>query len=221
VFHFSCYTNGPESEIAEVFITGKADHWLRSTCINTDSLTWSKFAIMLNSKFTTETSLGLIDNFKHAEQTLSATAYIDSFEELMGKVRLRNPTLTKNYFVGCFISGLKEYIKVPLRSHNPSTLIQAYALARNYDTTMHKRTANESYKWNSKSASLAKNLSQGKANKANEKLKVASRWEKGKCFKCHESWVPGHNKVYKFRNQVHLMMTQVRRKIPKQQSMVK
>jgi hypothetical protein len=32
--------------------------------------------------------------------------------------------------------------------------------------------------------------------------------EKGKCFKCQEPWIPGHNKTSKFRNQVHLISLQ-------------
>jgi hypothetical protein len=153
-------------------MTEKADHWLRSTRVNTESLTSSEFAIMINNRFAAETSLELIDSFKHA------------FEELMGKVRMRNPTLPGDYFVGYFISRLNEYIKIPLMFHAPSTLVQAYALARNHETTLHKRATTEGYKWNSKGASLAKSLQQEKPEKPDEKPRVATRWEKGKCFKC-------------------------------------
>lgn len=30
-------------------------------------------------------------------------------------------------------------------------------------------------------------------------------WFRGKCFKCNEPWVPGHNKVCKFTKHVHLI----------------
>jgi hypothetical protein len=131
-------------KFAKIFFTGKDDHWLRSTVDNTKSLSWSEFAIMINNRFAVETSLELINNFKHVEQTLSVSSYIDNFEELMGKVRMRNPSLTEDYFVGCFISGLKDYIKVPLRSHAPTNLVQAYSMERNYETTMPKRSALDS-----------------------------------------------------------------------------
>jgi hypothetical protein len=41
-----------------------------------------------------------------------------------------------------------------------------------------------------------------------KKIRATSRWEKGKCFKCQEPWVPGHSKVCKFKNQVHLISIQ-------------
>jgi hypothetical protein len=37
-------------KFVEIFLTGKADHWLRSTSVNTDTLIWSEFAIMINNK---------------------------------------------------------------------------------------------------------------------------------------------------------------------------
>jgi hypothetical protein len=131
-------------KFAEIFFTGKADNWLRSTRVNTESLSWSKFGIMINNRFATETSLELIDNFKHAEQTLTVSSYIDNFQEPMGKVGIRNPSLTEDYFVGCLISSLKDYIRVPLRSHAPTSLVQAYSLARNYESTMPRRSASDS-----------------------------------------------------------------------------
>jgi hypothetical protein len=57
----------------------------------------------------------------------------------MGKLKVQNPALLDEYFVGCFVSGLKEHIKISLCSHNPATLVQAYALARNYEAYQPKR----------------------------------------------------------------------------------
>jgi hypothetical protein len=38
-----------------------------------------------------------------------------------------------------------------------------------------------------------------------EKQPTTNRWEKGKCYKCQEPWIPGHGKICKFRNQIHLI----------------
>jgi hypothetical protein len=189
----------------EIFLVGKADHWLRSTGVNTSSLSWSEFAIMINNRFAAETSIELIDTFKHTEQTLSMASYIDTFKELMGKVRLRNPTLTEDYFVGCFISGLKDYNKVHLKSHAPCSLVQASSLARNYETTIHRKSVANTSKWSLRTNTSHKNLIPNMGDKQEEKAKAAFKWEKGKCFKCQEPWVAGHNKVCKFRNQIHLI----------------
>jgi hypothetical protein len=54
-------------KFSEVFFSGKADHWLRSTSINTNSLSWSEFLALIISRFAAETSLELIDAFQHME----------------------------------------------------------------------------------------------------------------------------------------------------------
>jgi hypothetical protein len=160
---------------------------------------------MINNRFAAETTWELIDSFKHTDQTSSVSSYIDTFEELMGKIRLRNPSLTEDYFVGCFVSGLKGHIKVPLRSYALVNLVQVYALAKNYEHTSQRRNTSNSYRWSSKGTTLTKNLVTEKNEKPDDKIKSTSRWEKEKCFKCQEPWVPGHNKVCKFKNQVHLI----------------
>jgi hypothetical protein len=87
-------------------------------------------------------------------------------------------------------------------------LVQAYALARNYEYTIQKRTPADNFRWGSRGTTLTKNSAPEKADKLEERSKIASRWEKGKCFKCQEPWIPGHNKTCKFRNQVHLISIQ-------------
>jgi hypothetical protein len=108
--------------------------------------------------------------------------------------------------VGCFILGLKEQIKVPLRSHNPDTLVQAYALARNYESYQHKRqqpkTSRVNYRYPYQQQSHAVSIRKGDVD---TKQNTATKWEKEKCFKCQEPWVPGHTKVCKFRTQLHII----------------
>jgi hypothetical protein len=127
----------------------------------------------------------------------------------MGKLKMQNPTVSDDYFLGCFISGLKEHIKLPLRSHNPTSLVQAYALARNYDSSTHKKTQFDTSRVASRYTSPFKQQSMPFKKEENEtKQQTANKWEKGKCFKCQEQWVPGHNRVCKFKNQVHLITIQ-------------
>jgi hypothetical protein len=150
----------------------------------------------------------LIDSFKHTEQTSSVSAYIDTFEELMGKIRLRNPSLTEDYFVDCFVSSLKDHIKIHLRSHAPSSLVQTNALARNYEHSIHKRTQTKSFRGTSKGSNPNRIFSTDKTEKQDDKSKSGTRWDKEKCFKYQEPWVLGHNKTCKFRKQVNLISIQ-------------
>jgi hypothetical protein len=75
----------------EVFFSGKADHLLRSSKINTDVLPWSEFSILISNGFVAEITYELIDSFRHLEQGSSFTAYIDTFEELIRQINYERP----------------------------------------------------------------------------------------------------------------------------------
>jgi hypothetical protein len=192
-------------QFAKVFFTGKADHCLRSSKINTDHLSCSEFAILISNRFAAEPTFELFDTFRHLEQTGAVTSYIDSFEELMGELAMKDPAPTEAYFIANFISGLKDYIKVHLKSHNPATLVQAYSLARNYESSRQKKALPDSGRWPSKAYQSRSLPTAGKKDSKEDKSTVTTRWEKGRCFKCQEPWVPGHNKVCKFQNQIQLI----------------
>jgi hypothetical protein len=73
-------------------------------------------------------------------------------------------------------------------------------LARNYESTSQKKPMWENAKYYPPLAqsSTVKDSSE-------DKQPVTTRWEKGECFKCQEPWTPRHNKICKFKNQVHLI----------------
>jgi hypothetical protein len=168
-------------------------------------LSWSEFAILISNRFAVEIAFELFNTFRHLEQTGAVATYIDNFEELMGKLSMKDPALNDAYFVANFISGLMDYIKVHLKSHNPATLVQAYTLARNYESNWQKRSLHDSGRWPNK-AYLPRALpTTAKKDSSEDKLPATNRWEKGRCFKCQELWVPGHNKTHKFRNQIQLI----------------
>jgi hypothetical protein len=123
----------------------------------------------------------------------------------MGKLTMKDPTLNEAYFVANFISRLKDYIKVHLRCHNPATLVQAYSLARNYESTCQKKPMLDTTKWPNKSYQPRIQASVVKKDSSEDKQPVTIKWEKGKCFKCQEPWTPGHNRICKFKNQIHLI----------------
>jgi hypothetical protein len=70
-------------KFAEVFLMGKADHWLQSTSLNTSNMTWCEFAAHISTRFAAETSLELIDSFCHVNQSDTLNDYIDTFEEII------------------------------------------------------------------------------------------------------------------------------------------
>jgi hypothetical protein len=114
--------------------------------------------------------------------------------------------LPNEYFVGCFIYGLKEHIKVSLRSHNPAILVQAYALARNYENYSQRKQNTYYSRMGYKNSYQVKQMLNPVKKEDNDiKQPIVNKWEKGKCFKCQEPWVLGHTRVCKYRTQLHLI----------------
>uniref|UniRef100_A0A0E0CJ50 Reverse transcriptase domain-containing protein n=1 Tax=Oryza meridionalis TaxID=40149 RepID=A0A0E0CJ50_9ORYZ len=120
--------------LAEVYITCRADLWISSYDIPTDTLSWPDFCAMICQRFAVNSNIDITDTFRNLKQYSSVDAYIDKFEEIMPLVKRNKPHLNEEYFLEYFISGLKDHIKRPLKSLTIYSLVQAYELARNYDS---------------------------------------------------------------------------------------
>lgn len=82
---------------------------------------------MIKKRFAAETRYDVTQSFRGLTQEGTVEAYIDSFENMMILVKRNDTALKERYFLDYFISGLKNYIKVPLKSLEPNTLLEAYA----------------------------------------------------------------------------------------------
>lgn len=191
--------------IAEVYLTGRADQWIRSNEIDTGPLSWQHFCIMIKKRFATETWYDITKAFIGLNQEGTIEAYIDKFENMMTQVKRNNSALKEGYFLDYFVSGLKGYIKTPLKSLEPKTLVEAYSHARNYENSQSYKKA---ISWNQSTNSTGQyqGSTQNKWNNAGTKQESSdkttagsgNKWNRGKCFKCNEPWVPGHSKACKF-----------------------
>jgi hypothetical protein len=89
---------------------------------------------MLIQRFSSHSSYQLVESFNNLKQnTLSVTDYADQFEELMATVTEENPELSEGWFVRCFVNGLHDNIKYQLRPLRPSSLTEAFWLAKDME----------------------------------------------------------------------------------------
>ena len=79
-------------------------------------------------------------DLKSLVQTGSLQDYLEEFDVLSHKV-----TLTEEYSLSCFLSGLRDEIKIPLRMFGPRSLQQAYALARLQESYLTATRSNRNY----------------------------------------------------------------------------
>ena len=79
-------------------------------------------------------------DLKSLTQTGSLQEYMKEFDILSNKV-----TLTEEYSLSCFLSGLKDKIHIPLRMFGSRSLQQAYVLARMQESYLTATRTHKSY----------------------------------------------------------------------------
>jgi hypothetical protein len=133
-FQMSATPEEYKFSLAQLYIVGKADVWLRRSKIIKSNPSWPAFCQMLIQRFSSHTSYQLVESFNNLKQnTLSVTDYADQFEELMATVTEENPKLSEGWFVRCFVNGLRDNIKYQLRPLRPSSLTEAFWLAKDME----------------------------------------------------------------------------------------
>ena len=149
---------------------------------------------MLGERFNETSNCDAVGQFHSLKQTLSVTEYVEKFEELMSLVKRDNPMLSETYFVSSFISGLKDYIQHHLQCYKPATLGPAFWYAKRLEqATPPQRKQPFLFPTQKPQKQWVKDTKEKDQIAPN----IAELRAAGKCFKCREPWVPGHNKVCK------------------------
>lgn len=117
--------------LAQLYIIGEADIWLRRSGLLKKQLTWPEFCIELTKRFSSQGSYDLTEKFNTVKQNnLTVLEHTKIFEDLMADVQEETPELSELWFVRCYVNGLREGTKYQVRPLRPQTLTDAYCLAR-------------------------------------------------------------------------------------------
>ena len=136
-------------------------------------------------------------DLKKLKQMGSVREYQSQFERLLSKVGKLSPTQQ----VGCFISGLKEHLRIDVQALKPASLSVAVGLARLYEAKSQFQYQQPSSKENEEplppslskvSPSLSIVSPTTKAIKKLTPTELKERWDKGLCFNCDENFALGH-----------------------------
>uniref|UniRef100_A0A453IPF2 Ty3 transposon capsid-like protein domain-containing protein n=1 Tax=Aegilops tauschii subsp. strangulata TaxID=200361 RepID=A0A453IPF2_AEGTS len=180
-------------DLALTYIIGRADNWVRSAQMDNKALLWQEFCRALCYRFADSSIYEVLEKFHNLKQnTLSVAAYTDKFEEIMAVVRDEHPYLQENYYIVSFVNGLKPSIRCNLRPQRPTTLSQAYWLARDYESGLQakyqsyqdKQLQYHSSQQHKATIPAAPNLHVPQAAPATKKP--------GVCWRCNGPWAPGH-----------------------------
>jgi hypothetical protein len=138
-------------------------------------------------------------------QTSSIAAYTSQFEALSNRLR----GISEKNRLSCFLNGLKDEIRLPVRMLNPASLVAAFGLAKLQEEYIQSfkrplRTysfpSNRPQNWNLPAPQLPSSSQLAFPAKTSTSLPVQKitpaqmkeRREKGLCYYCDDRWIPGH-----------------------------
>eukprot|EP00253_Pinus_taeda_P012815 PITA_12815 len=148
-------------------------------------LTWQTFKKALTDRFDHESDF--LGHLTKLQQIGTMNEYIIAFEALAFRTR----DLHDEFYVECFVSGLKEAIQAHVRLHHPSSSLHACRIAREVERVLAAQSNHPNF--------IAKGCPT-QAQSTTQTLKVqkvspeemVKRRKQGLCYYCHEKYSLGH-----------------------------
>ena len=136
-------------DYAQMYITGRADTWLRNFGVLEEGFTWNQLCEVLLQCFTGNNSYEVLEEFNNIKQGLNTVSeYTDHFEDKMANYRKENPEVKESYYIKCYINGLKGEIKHYMKTVKPTSLYEAVDYARDMELAANATTQNYSRRLN-------------------------------------------------------------------------
>ncbi|KAH9649104.1 retrotrans gag domain-containing protein [Citrus sinensis] len=115
--------------IASFHMEGRVAAWYQWMKANNLLTTWQSFFVNLKNRFGASMYKDHQGNLSKLTQTSTATDFQSAFEELMNNVT----GISEPLLISFFITGLKPDIRRELLFTRPTSLMEAFALARAYE----------------------------------------------------------------------------------------
>jgi DNA-directed RNA polymerase subunit RPC12/RpoP len=190
-----------------MYITGRADTWLRNSGVLEENLNWEQFCKVLLQRFTEDSGYEAVEEFNNIKQgSATVSEYTDKFEDKMANYKKENPEVKEGYYIKCYINGLRGEIKHHVKTLSPTSLYAAIDKARDMEraanaTALHnkKMQSNNSYRRSSYAAHPSQksqtHADQPPAKRENEKgapKQEVKFNEPRQCKYCGQKWFFGH-----------------------------
>lgn len=197
--------------MASFHMEGEALVWFQDADEAGQFPTWDSFLQALQTRFGPAYD-DPMESLMKLRQSSTVGDYTAQFEALSNRLR----GLSEANRLSCFLSGLKDEIRLPLRMLKPQNLVAAFGLAKLQEeyflSTRRSSLPNRSSStygrqqpWSSSTSSSAQHLYQPvhpvpTAAKPTASIPVQhitpaqmrERREKGLCYNCEEKWNPAH-----------------------------
>ncbi|XP_078181502.1 uncharacterized protein LOC144575281 [Carex rostrata] len=192
-----------KTRMATMNMIDDAKEWYRSLQIAKKTPPWPNLVDEI-LEFFTDNSGNPIDQFKQVKQYGKVNEYAKEYMRARSRLICRTQISNEDFFVGSFISGLKEEIRNNLDLFEPSTLKVAIKLAKKIELTLEGGSRRVHYsqkpvvQQGQKSSEMIVKKWDGNHNrnqfpKGNQSTMTTEQKKKlGLCFRCLEKWHVGH-----------------------------
>ncbi|XP_038722070.1 uncharacterized protein LOC120014224 [Tripterygium wilfordii] len=132
---FFAYYQTPQGQkvlIASYYMEGRAAVWTQEFQNSGIIPSWTDFVSALQTRFGPGLFEDPMEELMRLRQVGTVDDYILKFEELVVKIQ----GLTEAHKLSCFLGGLKEEIRLPVKMLMPQSILAAQALARMQEETL-------------------------------------------------------------------------------------
>ncbi|XP_062173762.1 uncharacterized protein LOC133879249 [Alnus glutinosa] len=209
-FEFYQVPENRKVKVASFYLQGDALVWFQDGEDNGLFPYWDVFVRELQTRFGPSAYDDPMEAMMRLKQSTTVTAYKTQFESLSN--RLRGGVSYQNK-ISCFLSGLKDEIRLPVRMLNPDSLNTAFSLAKIQEEFMNStrkpyKSARNSYGFSKQSecgnSSGSSPLLAGQTTSSNSvqpkslptqrisRAQMRERREKGLCYYCDDKYSQSH-----------------------------
>jgi hypothetical protein len=125
-FEIYCTPDTQRLSISAFHMDGKALVWFQELRASNEVSSWTNFIRAIQIRFCRGPYDDPMENLSKLKQEGPLEDYKNQFDILALKVH----RLPDEHKLSCFLSGLKDEIRLPVRMFNPKSLVEAYSLAR-------------------------------------------------------------------------------------------
>ena len=181
--------------MASFHMEGDALVWFQDSDENGVFVTWEGFVEALLTRFGSTAYKDPMESLTRLRQTTSVDVYKGQFEALSNKIK----GLSESHKLSCFLSGLKDEVRLPMKMLHPKNLNEAFGLAKIQEEYLHSSHRIQKFSLDYTKPSI---LGPKLDVKVDSRLKLPlqrlsptqmeERRRKGICFNCDEKFQPGH-----------------------------
>ena len=195
---FQLYGTPPNQKIllASYHMEEEALIWFQEVEEAGQFTSWEAFVRSLHVRFGSLAYYNLLETLTRLRRVGNVVVYKGQFEALSNRIK----ELSEKHKLSCFLSGLKDEIRLPVRMFNPQNLNATFGLAKIQEENLLASRRNTKSWGKGPKASILGPSPMTKNDPKTSKMAIQKispsqmedRRKKGLCYYCDDKWFMGH-----------------------------